>query len=311
MTFFRLLVKILLTYGKRSLAVISLPLLVAVEIFLKNYGSPQKSVLKFNIDLGNEPLRVAVYATYPVGTKTAEIEMMISSLKKLGYFVFLVTNSDVFIPFSSHASAHLIRRNRGRDLGAYREVFEFLKGAVIEEILLVNDSCYWNEDGLIETVNHARKLDCDVASITISNQRTRHLQTYFLMIKPSATLAVMQFFELRIKDWKLKRSIVTFGELKLTKWLENRGLRCCALFSESIAIHNLERCTTITLDEREAINIIKVRLHINPSQYFWKILWDDFGFVKKTLIYQNPLNLTSAPCSIEALPERGKRDARS
>jgi len=303
------MLKILITCGKRFLAVISLPLLVGLEVIFKHSSSQRESILKFNTNLGIEPLRVAVYATYPGSTKTPEIEMMISSLKKLGYFVFLVTNSDDIIPFNSKASAHLIRGNRGRDLGAYREAFKHLKSAAIEEILLINDSCYWDEDGLTKTVKRARKLDCDVASITISNQRTRHLQTYFLMIKSAATIAVMQVFELRIKDWKLKRSTVTFGELNLTRWLENSGLRCCALFSESIAIRNLERHKTVTLDEIEAINLIKKSFHLNPSQYFWRILWDDFGFVKKTLIYDNPLKLISAPCSIEALPAREKRHA--
>jgi hypothetical protein len=300
----KLLLKVLNLIGKRSLAILSLPLLVGCERLFKFLPSQQETYLEFKDYLGSKPLRVAVYAVYPANTKDTEIELVINALNKLNYFVFLVINSDEISSFQSKASAHLIRGNRGRDLSAYREALLHLKGRNIIELLLLNDSCHWHENGIIDAVECARELDYEVSSITISEQRIRHLQTYFLHIKPQAIRAISEIFETRIKDWRFKRSIVTFGELNLTKWLEARGLKCGALLSETSAVKNLEKSRTPTLDEKEAIYLIEKGIHVNPSQYFWKILWDDFGIVKKSLINENPLNLITVPESIEKLPAR-------
>ena len=155
----KLLLKVFSTSGKRLLAIFSLPLLAIFEGIAKYSGSSRKSILKFNVNAESKPSRVAVYAVYPARTKTAEVEMVIATLKKLGYYVFLVTNSDAILPINCNASAHLVRRNRGRDLAAYREAVGHLKFLAIQELLLINDSCFWYEDGLIETTKEARKLN--------------------------------------------------------------------------------------------------------------------------------------------------------
>jgi hypothetical protein len=239
--------------------------------------------------------KIAIYATYPKEHDSLTADEMVATLKKNGYFAILVSNSQNLLSPSKIADFHLQRENIGRDLAAYRDALALIDSKVTKELLLLNDSCWWTEKGIVKAINSATKSNSQITSVTESAQRAAHLQTYFLHVKNDAIETFASIFKATIRNWRIKRSIVTFGELRLQKLFHAKNLSAEGLFSEATAVKYFGENPSITLDEREALHLIKLGIHINPSQYFWRILWEEYGFVKKSLIISNPCRLKFPP----------------
>jgi hypothetical protein len=167
--------------------------------------------------------KLAIYASYPEQVTAKELQSNILTLKELGFYVLLVTNTNSQ-PTSPNkfADHHLRRINKGRDLAAYRDGILLAGNSKLEELLLLNDSCYWLPEGMKETVKKLETANSQITSLTMSYQKKKHMQTFLLLAKRDSILMLKEFFKLEVKNWYAKRTIVGLGELRLTEWLEKR-----------------------------------------------------------------------------------------
>jgi hypothetical protein len=140
--------------------------------------------------------------------------------------------------FSNQSSEIIYRRNRGFDLGAYRDGIRILKKHQFKgNILLINSSVDWDVERLAQLQkNFIESANEKLVFLTESFQGVQHYQTFFIWIPANL---VDQFAEMASTiwlNWKRKRSTVVFGEQKLFAELQQFDIKSVAYYDfKSIA----------------------------------------------------------------------------
>jgi hypothetical protein len=107
-----------------------------------------------------------------------------------------------------------------------------------------------------------------------------------------------------IKNWKYKRSIVTFGEIPLKTEFEFHGIRVRPLIRYQALENKFSESRPENIDDFSIARLVDRKVPLNPSQHFWReLLESDWGCVKRSLIEQNPAKLQFPP-TYEDVSER-------
>ena len=241
--------------------------------------------------------RIAIYARY--GDFIGEERVLIDKLKSLGYGIVIVENGHDFSlgKFSSQDLV-ILRKNRGFDLAAFRDVIKHL--TTQSEVLLINSSLYWNADRLERAIIKIQSEASfnSVTYLTDSRQGGHHGQSYFMYLKlDSIRLAEFQnFMVAKVKNWNFKRMAVTCGEKKVSSYFtSNESIECKFLFSYK---HVENQYLDLPKSQREdwVTRLIQHGIKLNPTQHLWPALEVmDFPGIKKSLIDRNPAGLRSTP----------------
>lgn len=231
----------------------------------------------------------------------------------------------------SSLSSLVVRKNVGRDFGAWKDVIAVLaRKSLIDccsQLYLVNDSSIFimnclNKDRFIrEFIND----DCtDVIGLTESWQPRYHLQSYFL--KFNKNVINSDTFQLFWKNYSLINSreySILNGEIGLSQLLLKNGYQLKALYSISDLWRkeNVDRLLKVVLNLRYSeSDKVKQDIfndffdysfnEINPSHRLWPLLLvDDCPVLKRDLIEKNPEDLRSMHyfmCLIEAQVDDSK-----
>lgn len=126
------------------------------------------------------------------------------------------------------------RKNRGRDLAAYRDVAKILGSRGLErDVLFLNSSCYWDPNLL------AKFIGCEISSdsisfMTSSSQSKFHFQTYFIYVPVHLFEAFTNGILNNFRNWRLKRTAVHFGELKSKEFLLYYGMKSNEIFKSEM-----------------------------------------------------------------------------
>jgi hypothetical protein len=243
--------------------------------------------------------KVAIFATYS-GRKfdNSDISVM-STLRTRGYSVYVVSNGDKaeIELFDSLISKYIWRKNFGYDLGAYRDSFLHLNHDV-EQVLIINDSIYWPEnrfDEMLEILELGVN-DGGIIGITESLQRSRHIQSFCFLVKGKNSILNFEKALGNIKNWRYKRSAVTFGELKFTKYLASLNQEVKCIYSYEQILKNWRLASFVGPDVAKINHLLSKNVHLNPTQHFWRVLYmAPGGFLKRSLIEKNPAKLMDVP----------------
>ncbi len=241
---------------------------------------------------------LAIFATYSERPLDEFDIQVLSDLRSSGFGICIVVNveNEVHTNYSNYADVVIKRKNIGLDIAAIRDALRIL-GSDWSRIILLNDSVIWPKNNFPNVI--AAVLDFDgkneVLGLVDSFQRYHHIQSFFL----SANLhTAKELFEayMSIRNWRFKRSIVTFGEIPIKSNLQRIGVNFHPLISYKELESNLILSGASNSDEVEIIDFIKKGIPLNPSQHLWRMLLNsEFGCVKRSLIQSNPAKLAYPP----------------
>jgi len=198
----------------------------------------------------------------------------------------------------------IVRRNIGYDFGAWREGLEYLKGSLdqLEWLAIANDSLYGPLTPLAPVFAQMDFTKVDVWGLTDSNQRTWHLQSFFIAFSRRVlrSTAWYNFWRdmrpVRSKSWAIRN-----GELKITEVLMKAGFKCSALWPYEKLAAQLDPIKRIA--NRGATPFTRLRLRhrhnltyaleegraLNPTADLWRqLLQLGFPFIKRELLRLNP-----------------------
>lgn len=214
-----------------------LDLLTYFEIPISN-----RSISNFEVRRNSLPANASNIAIVVIFDTAREVDHdLLKTLRYLSeknYAVVLVANCSPsrLVMDEVHGSYSLIvRQNVGRDFGAYKAgliwVAQQRTLKSIDRLILFNDSVRWTPAGIEICIERAEVATHQVLGVTISRQRSEHIQSFFYLVKDGAIqFFAEKFFEL--KNVRFKRSIIHLGERKISKDLESIGIKFGALFDE-------------------------------------------------------------------------------
>ena len=222
-----------------------------------------------------ESRKIAFIATYQDRPGHFDLDQAISELQALGYSTVTINNSDNDI--SLQCKADILRSNKGFDLMAFSAGMIVINNPMGVQLVLLNDSGYWKVGAISEAVRQSELSANDVTSLTISQQKKVHMQTYFLHIKARRSNDFRKIYCGNMKNWNTKRSASNFGELRLTKQLLQRGFVIGALFEQPIYF---------SMHMKDEFNWKSFRLRDffqrNPYVEYSELIYSKYGFKKNS-----------------------------
>lgn len=225
---------------------------------------------------------------------------VINTLKDTFDNFYLVSNSKIDSNFIEEKT--LLSQNKGRDLGAMRDIVNYL----IEEsyrgkIVFLNNSMYWGPQP--QLVRFIRNMFNELKPGTLvgaveSFQIERHFQSFALGLQFPDMVESWPSPLGHVRNWKLKRSLVRFGEIPICRFSESLGYRTHALVSRVNITSELH--LQIGPNASEIMNLQAKGIELNPTQHHWRLL-RKLGIpgVKRSLVHANPAKLQD----LEELPE--------
>ncbi len=250
-----------------------------------------------------------------VSGQVREICCFFQSLKIDVIFITTLLSEESRNWVKSNLSCLIIRKNVGRDFGAWKDAIAILtRKSLIDccsQLYLVNDSLILmsnclNKDRFIkEFINDDFT---DVIGLTESWQPRYHLQSYFL--KFNKNVIISDTFHLFWKNYSLINSreySIINGEIGLSQLLLKSGYQLKAIYSISglWRKENVDRLLKVVLNMKypERNKVMQDIFNdffdysfneINPSHRLWPLLLvDDCPVLKRDLIEKNPDELRS------------------
>ena len=239
-------------------------------------------------------------------SKTSKIENNVvdclNSMKAIGLTTVLITNYEM--EHKNLADVVVQKGAKGRDLAALRDFVrstKFLKSKNLQ-IIYINDSCYWHASRLVKSYKRLSESPLNTFYFpTQSMYPVRHVQPYFFYIKLSAESIPKFALSLEwIKNYRLKRSLVLFGEYEMEKNLCKQGWDVDLLvnYRDVIVAENILR--SLNLEQ----SLDPICLKYNPTQHCWRVLLKfNIPGVKKSLLVRNPYGISGIPKSRSELDE--------
>jgi hypothetical protein len=242
--------------------------------------------------------KIAIFVRH--GSYSNYESSLVVLLEKNGYKVIEVENI-TNPPLISPHSRILPRKNKGFDLGAFRDVIRY--STQIEELLFINSSMEWDLlklDKIIKKIE-VSKTNNTVTFLTDSNQGSYHGQSYFIHFIASYEEfnKFREFLVKSIKNWTIKRFAVTFGEKEISKYfLQNKIIKFKVLYRYRDVKQLYVKMPSFQ-KEPWIESLIEQGVELNSTQHLWPAL-NSLGFpgYKKSLININPARLKKLPTKI-------------
>lgn len=281
--------------ARKSAAFVLKPILFLDYFFANsssNFTSVQKSQIWNRVD--GELLIFFVHFDYEEFINEID-KGTLDFLIENGYRVKVVTNNS---NLGSNSYDPIFARNLGRDLGVYRDLVQTLhrmgyKGKVI----LLNNSIAWMNNGKLLQAMAFLEENCDantVSTLVESLQPYQHYQSFaFALDFQSENVA--SFFS-HIKNVKLRRTLITFGELRIGKKALKRGLKIKSMLMYEDIVSEFKTGRTKNGNRMQIQELIRLQIPLNPTQHFWsEVISLGFPGFKKNLLTSNPANLSYLP----------------
>lgn len=172
----------------------------------------------------------------------------------------------------------LIRRNIGYDFGSWRIAIDVYPEMVNDypTLIFANDSVYGPLFDLAPVLAALDDSGFDVWSLTASNERGRHLQTYFwgMSGKSVESGCFDYFWHQYYRFYSRRQTVIDRYELQIAHIAEQQfGLKTGACWSEAMLLSRYPHAVS------------EQAKRINPLRDYWRELIGDFGFpfVKREL----------------------------
>jgi hypothetical protein len=171
---------------------------------------------------------VVIYGTYSKNglLRSDEIDL-IRELSKNNYLVVVQNGSKVDPALPLTKCSYILRENIGRDFGMLRDALKIVNiSGSTRNLVWLNSSCTWNPTAIQSLINSEKfLLSPGLMSMTDSWRGGHHLQSYFYFIHFSYLKYFLDFFNFsNVRNWKFKRTVVVYGEKKLSVYFKRLGM---------------------------------------------------------------------------------------
>lgn len=240
-------------------------------------------VLEFAREMTDDEIRQAkrlcFFAHYHPRAVVADYVIhYLIALREAGFAVVVLSTADLAETEQAKlrtVNAKLImRENTGLDFGGWIEAYGRFMPINADLLLLANDSVYGPLWPLAAFVEQLVAIPADFYGAVESWEGGPHLQSWFLLLRPSAynAPAFRRLLGQPVPSDLPKLDIIKRYELKLLQDLTSAGLRSHAAFSAAKG------------------GSISRALPYNPAQLLWKTLITRYGipFIKIELLRDNP-----------------------
>lgn len=227
--------------------------------------------------------RLCFFAHYhPHGIAAEHVLIYLRALAAAGFTVVVLSTATMAEEEQAKlraACAMLVMRdNVGLDFGGWIEAFRRFSPITSEMLLFANDSVYAPVGDLGGFIDRLTATPADFYGVIESLEITPHLQSWFLLFRPSAyrSEAFRTLMKRRIMPEMSKREIIERFEVGMTGTLVADGLRYHAAY-------------------RPAANgLIAPRRHFNAAHLLWRGLIQRAAvpFLKIELLRDNPARVT-------------------
>jgi hypothetical protein len=274
---------------------------------------------------------ILIYVHYSKAEKLTDREIStLNHVHQVGFQICLVINLEkpemankvgTEIMDNLAITSTIFRKNVGWDLSAYRDAYFLLKnkGKIgSNPIIFMNNSVIWFPEMIENYFNSLVRKESDIIAGSVSKQYRPHIQTFLFGSLNLGGTAQIELWLKKIKNWRLKRTVVSYGELAT-----NQILKSGKVF-ESFPKYNLlqesglkkihdDYASQSSLAPRDVIGrLIRNRtftqggIPLNPSHDYWlELIENGFPGIKVDLVRSNPSKLPDYEMVISILLTRG------
>lgn len=204
---------------------------------------------------------IALVAAFPTNDRMylISLENLLSGLKQNSYEVIFVSNSaitsavkDLLLKFNCGV---ILRKNIGRDFGAYQAGMYFLKETLkqhqLQRVLLVNDTLLWFDDSsTIVSKSFETPWNC----LYFNLEYKSHAQSFYMSFSEEVlnNRSFINFWH-RYVPLNSRIHAISFGEHKLTTKLLDEGFTCkpyvdSSLFAQEPSINSQDFQTLLDIE---------------------------------------------------------------
>lgn len=225
--------------------------------------------------------RVCFFAHYHEKAIVADhVIFYLSAIRKAGFSIVFVSTSALpeseVAKVASICADVILRENIGLDFGSWIAAIEKYFPIRADLLLLANDSVYAPVGDLSSYINELCSKDADFYGPVESTEIATHLQSWFILLRPSAyeSQAFADLMKLNMASAK-KDDVIKHYEIGLSQALINSGLTYRASFSDRRLLGYASRHP------------------FNYMHILWKrIVQTGIPFIKIELLRLNPVRVT-------------------
>ncbi|MBS1175554.1 MAG: hypothetical protein H6R05_1685 [Burkholderiaceae bacterium] len=218
-----------------------------------------------------QPKRIALFSSYfETEALPYYIKFYLNQLRPHAtHIVFITTDAKPLRAedanwLGEHVEQIVLVKNEGFDFGMWQKVLYQTEGIEsFDELILLNDSCVCFSD-LDYYFNWHHKTPADVTGMTISNDVSLHIQSFFMVIKKPALSTVVN----HIKSLPLRNTVfsevIAMGELGLSSEIMRKEFSIDALFvAQRDDLKNPMYAHCLNLIKQHHIPLVKRKLFQN------------------------------------------------
>jgi len=228
----------------------------------------ERGIVRADVQLHeNDSRNIAIIAAYPTTDSMylLSLENLLEGLTSNSYKVIFVSNclvpTKVGRLLSEYGCGIVLRKNIGRDFGAYQAGLFFVKKKLdfqnINRILLVNDTLIWfNDSSKIVSKSHEDDWNC----LYFNLEYKSHAQSFYMSFSKEviSSRSFAKFWNSYI-PLNSRIHAISYGEQQLTTKLLEAGFTCMPyidskIFNSAIEISNQELNVLLEL---EIIDLVK------------------------------------------------------
>ena len=206
-------------------------------------------------------------------------------------------SSKIFKSNDLHKNVYFVSRpNEGYDFGGYQFGMSILENFSqdITELLLMNNSVFLIKDSLSDLMAKVRSTKADITGLTDSNERRRHIQSYFLFFGPPAIQgsSLWKWFE-SLNTISDKQATVDSLEIPMMQAMSRLGFETSVVWNFSLLnqfMFSSIAANILSEFRRESgvtyrLRSMKKGQYHNATHYMWAYLIElGFPFIKKDLL---------------------------
>ena len=205
-------------------------------------------------------------------------------------------------PWLHSSDLLLLRRNRGRDLGAYRDAVEYLRRHDYPgSFALTNNSVLWREDAFVLLYRDSERLGAEIAGATSSLQIVPHLQSFWLWVAPGVvSTPAARALTAGWRNYRTRSAAIVYGELPVSSVTTAQGLQTGAVYPYERAVDELRRAEahpagshpSTTARRRLVLSVVDNGQPLNPTHFMWsELLALGLPGIKRDLVVLNPAHI--------------------
>jgi hypothetical protein len=296
----------------RSLRFFTQLVISQLDHFISNRKMQIQTINLLNENKSQAPALIYVHYSSSGVLATNEISAL-KVVSGLGFNVYVVINTDtpdnsLILTKNSElkefAILAIVRKNRGYDLGAYRDAYTSVnKQGYLNtpRIFFMNNSVFWIPSKVENYFSSLLNQELDIFGSVISFQYRQHIQTYLFGCITSTGQRKIEYWLLGIKNWHFKRTIVNKGEIKTNLFFSTDTVVKSVPSGEALEAQALTTLHDhyLSSDNTKRPEIIKrlkrnrkfrfAGIPQNPSHANWlELLECGFPGIKIDLIRKNP-----------------------